>query len=113
MKAMTKLFALGAVGAGAYATVRALMHARAKHQQQEIDAFDYGDLDAPVVVAEEVVVVTEAGPYEIEMELVPSEELGESQGAGQNEAAQPQSSQQQTAGDGSSFDIPGRGAPPR
>ena len=70
------MFALGALGAlgaaGTVAAVRAKRAAAAKKQQLD-DAFDFGDLDEPVIVTEEVVVVTEAGPYEIEMELVPIE----------------------------------------
>ena len=55
-------------------------------------------------MTEEVVVVTEAGPYEIDMELIPAEDA-------QNEnQAQSQQPQQQ---DASSFEMPGRGAGPR
>lgn len=72
MKAMTKLFALGALGAGAYAAVRAKRRTAAKNHQ--MDAFDLTDLDDPVIVTEEVVVVTEAGPYEIDMELIPGDD---------------------------------------
>ncbi|HEY5946258.1 MAG TPA: hypothetical protein VIV40_12235 [Kofleriaceae bacterium] len=68
---MTKMFALGALGAGAYGAVRAVRRAAAKKQQ--VDQFDLSDLDEPVVVAEEVVVVTESGPYEIDMELIPAD----------------------------------------
>jgi len=60
MKTMTKLFALGglgAVGAGVFAAVRAARRASAK---QPDDAFDYGDLDTPVVVTEEVVIISAA-----------------------------------------------------
>ena len=99
MKTMTKLFALGAgllgVGAGAVAAVRAKRRAAAP--QQQIDAFDYADLDEPVIVTEEVVVITEASPYEIDMELIPAEEPA----------------QQQSKADESSFEMPGRNAGPR
>ena len=95
MKAMTKLFVLGAVGAVAYAAVRAKQRTAGKTQQ--MDAFDLADLDEPVIVTEEVVVVTEAGPYEIDMELIPADDR-----------AQDQSQQAQ-----SSFEMPGRGSPPR
>jgi len=75
MKTMTKIF--GLAGLGALGTIAAAaIHSRreAARRQQEIDAFDFTDLDEPVVVAEEVVVVTEAGPYEIEMELIPADD---------------------------------------
>lgn len=91
---MTKLFALGglgALGAGAVVAIRAARRASARKQQ--IDAFDYGDLDEPVIV-EEVVVVTEAGPYEIDMELIPADEP-------KQDIASP------------NVDMPGRGAGPR
>lgn len=104
MKTMTKLIGLGAIAGGAFAASRIAKRIAARREQQSIDdAFDFGDIDEPVVVTEEVVVVTEAGPYEIDMELVPVEEA-------QNEnQAQPQQQQQ----DASSFDMPGRGAGPR
>jgi hypothetical protein len=74
---MTKFFALGglaAAGAGAFAAARAR---RASKRKQAVDeAFDFSDLDEPVVVTEEVVVVTEAGPYEIDMELIPVDDAG-------------------------------------
>ena len=72
MKVMTKLFVLGAIGAGAYAAFRA--KPRTASKTEPMDAFDLSDLDEPVVVAEEVVIVTEAGPYEIDMELVPGDD---------------------------------------
>jgi hypothetical protein len=49
---------------------------RAAKRQQVDDAFDFSDLDEPVIVTEEVVVVTEAGPYEIDMELVSVDDAG-------------------------------------
>jgi hypothetical protein len=65
MKAMTKIFALSglaaAAGAGVFAAARARRNS-AKRQQQ-IDSFDFSDLDDPVIVTEEVVVITEADPY--------------------------------------------------
>ena len=64
MKDMTKLFALGgaaAVGAGVYGAVRLAKRRSAKQaQQREIDGFDYADLDEPVIVTEEVIVITPA-----------------------------------------------------
>jgi hypothetical protein len=95
MKAMTKLFVLGAVSAGVFAAVRAKRRTAAKTQQ--MDAFDLGDLDEPVIVTEEVIVVTEAGPYEIDMELIPADDRA----------------QNQNQQDQSSFEMPGRGSPPR
>jgi hypothetical protein len=62
MKDMTKLFALGGAavfGAGVYGAVKmAKRRAIKKAQQREIDEFDFGDLDEPIVVTEEVVVIT-------------------------------------------------------
>jgi hypothetical protein len=64
MKDMTKLFALGgaaAVGAGVLGVVKmAKRRAAKKAQQHEIDEFDFTDLDEPVVVTEEVIVITPA-----------------------------------------------------
>ena len=65
MRTMTKLFALGGggflLGAGAFAAIRAKRRAAAK--QQTVDAFDLTDLDEPVIVTEDVVIITEADPY--------------------------------------------------
>ena len=103
MKTMTKLFGLGAIGAGVYAAVRAKQRRTALHQENQdaIEAFDYADLEAPIVITEEVVVVTEAGPYEIEMELIPDDE----QDQVRNENRSDQSA--------STFEMPGRDAGPR
>jgi hypothetical protein len=102
MKTMTKLFALGGIaalgGVGGFAAIRAGRR-RAAARKSQIDDFSFlSDLDEPVVVTDEVIVVTEAGPYEVDMELIPTDDL------------QPQ---QEAAGEPSSFDIPGRGAGPR
>jgi hypothetical protein len=97
MKTMTKLFALGglaAIGTGAVAAARAKQREGVRRQQA--DAFDFTDLDEPMIVTEEIVVVSEAGPYEIEMELIPADQP---QGSAQTEPAAP--------------DVPGRGAAPR
>jgi hypothetical protein len=104
MKAMTKLFGLGAVGAGVYAALRAKQRRAALHQENQdaIEAFDYGDLEAPIVITEEVVVVTEAEPYDIEMVLIPADEP---QDQARNENRSDPSA--------SSFDMPGRDAGPR
>lgn len=103
MKTMTKLIGLGAIAGGAFAASRIAKRIAARREQQSInDAFDFGDIDEPVVVTEEVVVVTEAGPYEIDMELVPADEA-----QNENQAQQPQQQ------DASSFEMPGRGAGPR
>lgn len=92
------MFALGglvALGAGSYAAIRAKRAATAR--QQQIDAFDFADLDEPVIVTEEVVVVTEAGPYELDMELIPADDQA----------------QQAKPSDETEFKMPGRGAAPR
>ena len=96
MKAMTKLFALGALGAGAYAAVKAKQRAAASKNQ--MDAFDLTDLDEPVVITEEVVIITEAGPYEIDMEMIPGDQAAQNQ----NQQSDP-----------SNFEMPGRGSAPR
>ena len=87
MKTMTKMFALGGVGllgaAAAVAAVRAKRRAAAK--QQAIDAFDFADLDEPVIVTEEVLIVTEPDPFDVETQRAT----------------------------GSDFEMPGRGAGPR
>jgi hypothetical protein len=62
MKTMTKLFALGgigALGAGAYAAVKARRRKAAMQQQAVDDNFDLTDLEEPIVVTEEVFVITE------------------------------------------------------
>ncbi|HEX5061565.1 MAG TPA: hypothetical protein VFV99_19490 [Kofleriaceae bacterium] len=61
---MTKLFALGgvgAIGAGVFAAVRRARR-NAAMKRAVSDAFDYGDLDNPVVVSEEFVIVGAAPP---------------------------------------------------
>jgi len=76
MKTITKIIALGAVGAaGVAASVAAVRAFRARRAEQELDISDVDDLgdieDEPVVVAEEVVIITEASPYEADMEAAP------------------------------------------
>ena len=44
-----------------------------------MDSFDLTDLDEPVVVTEEVIIVTEAGPYEIDMEMIPGDTRAQNQ----------------------------------
>lgn len=90
---MTKLFALGALGAGAFATVRAIKRRSLEREQRDIESsFDFADLDEPVVVSEEVVIVTELEPFEQGIENIenPVEKA-----------------------DDQSFEMPGRGAAPR
>ena len=81
---MTKMFALGALGAlgvgGTFAAFAAKKRADAK-KHQAIDELDYA------------VIVTEADPYGIEMELMADE-------------PPPRAT-------GSEFEMPGRGAGPR
>jgi hypothetical protein len=89
MKAMTGLLAFGAAAAATYAARRAKHHAHAKHQQ-EMNELDLADLDEPVVVTEQEVIVTDA-------ELVPPEDY------------HPAQEQQQAA----AWEMPGRGAGPR
>lgn len=77
MKSMTKIVALSALGAAAAGGLGfvALRKRRSAAKQQAIDAFDFTDLDEPVIVSEEVIVVTEAGPYEIDMELISPDDV--------------------------------------
>lgn len=80
MKASTKIIMLGTAGAlGAAGAVLAIRHFRARKFERNLDAVLTNieqDLEEPVIVTEEVVVVTEAGPFEVEMELVPESGLG-------------------------------------
>lgn len=92
MKATTKLIALGtagALGAAAYGATRMLRRRRPKPTTDvdaELDASDVSDIseitdtddindtddiEEPIVV-EEVVVIT--GPYEVDIELIPSDD---------------------------------------
>jgi hypothetical protein len=70
MTIKSKIVALGAVGAAAYAVARAM---RRRDVLSDVDSrFDSSDLDAPVIVTEEMIVITEAGPYEVDLELIPA-----------------------------------------
>jgi hypothetical protein len=70
MTITSKIVALGALGAAAYGVARAMRRRDVIH---DIDQrFDLSDLDDPVVVTEEVIVITEAGPYEVDLELIPA-----------------------------------------
>jgi hypothetical protein len=62
MKAMTKLFALGALGAGVFAVARARQ--RAAKQREVFNPFDISGLDEPIVVSEEEVVIMTEPAYE-------------------------------------------------
>lgn len=72
MKAKTKLLALGAIGAAAYGVARTMRHRKSTSQTDVDSLFDTTDLEDPVIVTEEVVVITEAGPYEVDLELIPA-----------------------------------------
>jgi hypothetical protein len=97
---MTKMFALGALGAGAIGAFAALRaKRRAAAVQNQIDSFDFADLDEPVVITEEVFVVTEPD-YMVDVELIPVEQVTGQQA-------------QDRAQTESSFEMPGRGAGPR
>jgi hypothetical protein len=70
MTIKSKIVALGALGAAAYGVARAM---RRRDVTSDIDTrFDSSDLDDPVIVTEEVVVISEAGPYEVDFELIPA-----------------------------------------
>jgi len=69
------MFALGALGAGALgAGVAALRKRRAARAQHQVESFDFADLDEPVIVTEEVVVITEPASF-VDVELIPVEEV--------------------------------------
>jgi hypothetical protein len=74
MKTTTKLLALAAIGAAGYGAIRSL---RRRQAATNLDReFDTSDVSGePIVVTEEVVVITEAGPYEVDLELIPADEL--------------------------------------
>jgi hypothetical protein len=77
MKASTKLILLGLGATGAAGgAVLAVRYFRARNFERNLDTL-LTDLDAeleePVIVSDEVIVVTEAGPYEADMEVVPQE----------------------------------------
>ena len=59
------MFALGALGAGALGAGALALRAKRRRAaaNQTIDSFDYADLDEPVIVTEEVIIV-EAIPLE-------------------------------------------------
>ena len=83
MKATTKLMALGAIGAAAYGVAKAKRRAKPTTDVHSMfDASDVHDIsdvtdttavDTPVIVTEEVIVITEAGPYEVDLELIPAD----------------------------------------
>ena len=85
MKTTTKLFALGAMGAAVYGASRLLRSAGAKSPvDSKFDASDVHDISdirdttdvqMPIVVTEEVLVITESGPYDAELELVSIEDV--------------------------------------
>ena len=69
MKLKTKLVALGAVGAAAFGVARAI---RRREAQPDIDSqFDSFDLDDPVIVTEEVVIIADEGADDVEIDLIP------------------------------------------
>ena len=80
MQTKTKLIALGAAGAVGAAAFGVRHMLRKRKGESNIDwRFDTSDVfdeeldnDEPIVVAEEVVVITEAGPYEVDLELIPA-----------------------------------------
>ena len=71
---MTKIVALGALGAGAVGAGVFALRARQRRAaaQQTVDDFDLSDLDEPVIISEEVVVVTET-PFGVDFQAVPLE----------------------------------------
>ena len=71
---MTKIVALSALGAGAVGAGVAALRARQRRAaaKQTVDDFDLSDLDEPVIISEEVVVVTET-PFGLDMEVYSAE----------------------------------------
>ena len=69
MKFNSKLVALGALGAAslgaaAYGVARAI---RRRDVTSDVDTrFDSSDLDEPVIITEEVIVISDAAPFEAE-----------------------------------------------
>lgn len=66
MKTMTKLFGLGLLGAAVLGAMTAKRRSDMK-KQENLDALEGEDLDTPVVVTEEYIVVTEAIPVDAEL----------------------------------------------
>jgi hypothetical protein len=67
MKLKTKLVAAGAIGAAAIGVARAI---RRRNTSSDIDSlFDSSDLDEPVIITEEVIVITDEGSDDIESDL--------------------------------------------
>lgn len=70
MKLNGKLIAIGAVGALGAAAFGVAHAVRRRRQTRDIDArFDTSDLE-PVIVSEEVVVVTDATPYDADLDFI-------------------------------------------
>jgi hypothetical protein len=104
MRNMTKLFAVGALGAAAFAAVR--VRRRAALQQRDLDEVEYeldayDQYDAPIVVTDEVIIVTEPDEEDFEQSATATEDQSQQQ---QQPPAEP------TLAD---FRTPGRDAPPR
>jgi hypothetical protein len=60
MTIKSKLVALGALGAAAYGVARAM---RRRDVTSDVDTrFDQSDLDDPVIITEEVIVITDSAP---------------------------------------------------
>ena len=71
MKLNSKLIAIGAVGALGAAAYGIAHKMRRRRQASDIDSrFDTSELE-PVIVSEEVVVVTDATPYDVDLDLIP------------------------------------------
>jgi hypothetical protein len=65
MTIKSKIVALGAIGAAAYAVSRAM---RRRDTLSDIDSrFDSSDLDDPVIITEEQIIVITDAPYEADL----------------------------------------------
>jgi hypothetical protein len=69
MKLKTKLVALGAIGAAAIGVARAIQRRGASSDVDSL--FDSSDLDDPVIVTEEVLVISDPDAGDIEIDLIP------------------------------------------
>jgi hypothetical protein len=70
MKLKTKLVAFGAFGAIGAAAIGVARAIRRREASSDVDSlFDSSDLDEPVIISEEVIVITDEGSDDIESDL--------------------------------------------
>jgi hypothetical protein len=88
MNTTTKLLALGAMGAAAYGVARVTRRSKPTTDVDSLfDASDVHDIsdvsdttsvETPIVVTEEVIVISEPGPYDVDLDLIPDSRRGTS-----------------------------------